>query len=378
MVVTALGLLLGNRADSSASVPAAARPPSKDTGRCRKPARSSTGCGMPAATSTRSAATARPNCCSPARSPKRDAAAPRSAVGRRPAGVLTELGEQLVVVHGQSDQLRLRSAVGATAKPSTVSPAPSSQSALQDYQTVYRRWQAGQSRARRARHRAREPRPRGRTAADRHRARSRPSLQAAVRTSRSASRPSDSPTSKTCEWPPSRRTTACPPTSADDGRDAIALVEDARRALDRVCGARPGAGRRSPRRWPTASFQLSDVAVQLSSYLAMDSTPTPARELETVQDRRAELATLVRKYGPTLDDVIDYLRHRQRPAARARQRRRSDRHAARRGGRRPRTAGAARCADCARRMRRGRASCSPRSPRSSPRWRCQTRGWWSR
>ncbi|MDO9590829.1 MAG: DNA repair protein RecN, partial [Microcella sp.] len=53
-------------------------------------------------------------------------------------------------------------------------------------------------------------------------------------------------------------------------------------------------------------FVVGELATQLSSYLAsLDSDG--GRELETVQQRRAELGVLMRKYGPTLDEVIDYL-----------------------------------------------------------------------
>ena len=51
---------------------------------------------------------------------------------------------------------------------------------------------------------------------------------------------------------------------------------------------------------------MGEVSSQLSSYLSsLDADG--GRELESVQERRAELSTLVRKFGPSLDDVIDYL-----------------------------------------------------------------------
>ena len=55
-----------------------------------------------------------------------------------------------------------------------------------------------------------------------------------------------------------------------------------------------------------ASFALSEVSAQLSHYLGgLDADG--GRELEAIQERRAALATLIRRYGPTLDDVIDHL-----------------------------------------------------------------------
>src|SRR5690606_740075 len=69
----------------------------------------------------------------------------RALVGGRsaPVGVLSELGEQLVVVHGQSDQIRLRS---ATAQRDALDRFAGVELAgvLGDYQVAYRRWQSAQ------------------------------------------------------------------------------------------------------------------------------------------------------------------------------------------------------------------------------------------
>ena len=56
--------------------------------------------------------------------------------------------------------------------------------------------------------------------------------------------------------------------------------------------------------------QRDDPGFGISSQLATDLSDLDAdggRELETVQERRAELAALVRRFGPTLDTAIDYL-----------------------------------------------------------------------
>jgi DNA repair protein RecN (Recombination protein N) len=69
----------------------------------------------------------------------------RATVGGRttPVSVLGELGEQLVVVHGQSDQIRLRS---ATAQREALDRFAGSELAaiVGTYQEVFRRWQANQ------------------------------------------------------------------------------------------------------------------------------------------------------------------------------------------------------------------------------------------
>jgi len=51
---------------------------------------------------------------------------------------------------------------------------------------------------------------------------------------------------------------------------------------------------------------VSEISAQLSAYLGgLDSAS--GRELEAVQERRAELSALVRKYGADVDEVMDYL-----------------------------------------------------------------------
>ena len=130
----------------------------------------------------------------------------RANVGGRaaPVGVLSEIGQHLVVVHGQSDQIRLRS---ATAQREALDryAGPAFAVLLGDYQEVFRRWQTQQGeldvlvaeRDRRTRE-AEELRlamdeieAAAPAARRRHRAR---------RARRAARR-----TSKTCAWPPPRR-----------------------------------------------------------------------------------------------------------------------------------------------------------------------------
>jgi DNA repair protein RecN (Recombination protein N) len=91
----------------------------------------------------------------------------------------------------------------------------------------------------------------------------------------------------------------------DEVVDVIALLDGARRQLERVSGHDPVLVPIAEA-ITNASFAVADISAQLSSYLGgLDSDG--GRELETVQERRAALASLVRKYGPTLDDAIDYL-----------------------------------------------------------------------
>ncbi|HEY7042343.1 MAG TPA: DNA repair protein RecN [Nocardioidaceae bacterium] len=86
-----------------------------------------------------------------------------------------------------------------------------------------------------------------------------------------------------------------------DGRDALSLVAAARKAVeaerhhdDRLADLAEALA--------SASYALADVAADLSAY-ATSLDVDPAR-LGWVQDRRATLTALTRKYGDTIDDVL--------------------------------------------------------------------------
>ncbi|MEN2739265.1 DNA repair protein RecN [Microbacterium sp. X-17] len=228
----------------------------------------------------------------------------RAVVGGRsaPVSVLTELGEQLVVVHGQSDQLRLRSAV-AQREALDRFAGPDLASALEGYVQVFHRWRDNATeldellsdRDRRAREaddlriamaeiEAVAPQP-GEDDELGERAERLTNLED-LRLAASGAR--ELLSAEESEEP-----------------DVVGLLEAARRQVERVAPHDPELA-------PTVeavanlSYLASDIAAQLSTYLATLDTDG-SRELEAVQERRAELSTLVRKYGPTLDDVISTL-----------------------------------------------------------------------
>jgi len=90
--------------------------------------------------------------------------------------------------------------------------------------------------------------------------------------------------------------------SADgDEADALGTVGAARRALDSVRDHDEDAGRLGDR-IAEISYLLSDVAADVASYASGLETD-PAR-LAVVSERRAALTALTRKYGETIDDVL--------------------------------------------------------------------------
>lgn len=229
----------------------------------------------------------------------------RATVGGRsaPVGVLGELGEHLVVVHGQSEQLRLKS---GSAQRDALDRFAGSELAtvLGDYQDVFRRWQTEQSEldvlvAERDR--------RGREAEDLRVAMDEIEKAAPQRgedddLAERAARLTNLEDLRLAAAEAQERISS---QQLDGGADAVGLVEGARHAVERVAEHDAALGP-IVEALTSASFALSEVSAQLSHYLGgLDADG--ARELEGIQDRRATLASLARRYGPTLDDVIDYL-----------------------------------------------------------------------
>ena len=142
MVVTGLGLLLGQRADSGA-VRAGAAQASVDGvwivpehGAVADRVREAGGDVEPLGDGTRRAASSAASVSSEGRS--------RATVGGRaaPAGVLADLADELVVVHGQSDQLRLRSAAAQRDALDRFGGAGGRRRRSTTYRAAYEHWRA--------------------------------------------------------------------------------------------------------------------------------------------------------------------------------------------------------------------------------------------
>ena len=95
--------------------------------------------------------------------------------------------------------------------------------------------------------------------------------------------------------------------SSEDGApDALAAVASARKLLDGVREHDPEVAALADR-LAEVSYLLSDVAADVSSYSAGVDTD-PAR-LAAVSERRAALTALTRKYGETIDEVLAWSKH---------------------------------------------------------------------
>ena len=229
----------------------------------------------------------------------------RAFVGGRsaPISVLGEIGQSLVVVHGQSDQLRLRS---ATAQRETLDRFAGHEFAalLAEYQDAYQSWQVHQ----------------GEldvlvTEQDR-RAREAEELRAAITEIEQVEprRGEDVELTATADrltnveelrLAASQAHEALSSESLDEARDVGSLLAVAQRQLERVTD-HDEALAPIAESIAAASITIGEISARLSSYLG-NLDIEGSRQLEAIQERRAALTAVVRRYGSTLDDVIDFL-----------------------------------------------------------------------
>ncbi|QDE36629.1 DNA repair protein RecN [Microbacterium foliorum] len=295
MVVTGLGLLLGQRADSGAVRAGAAQASVAgvwivpETGDVADIVADAGGELEPAGSGSAELYVSR-TLSAEGRS--------RASVGGRaaPAGVLSALAEELVVVHGQSEQLRLRSSAAQRDALDRFGGVPIAE-ALDAYSSSFTRWREldaeiadiTENRDRRAEEASRlrealalieaaapEPGEDVELAARAERLANAEELRLAAALAHSA-------------------------LSSEEGEpDASALVAEARRALERVSDS---ALTDISAALADIGYRIADVAAQLSAYLA-DLDETGPHELAAVEERRAALGTLIRAHG-SLDEALE-------------------------------------------------------------------------
>jgi DNA repair protein RecN (Recombination protein N) len=229
----------------------------------------------------------------------------RASVSGRsaPVGLLNELGELLVVVHGQSDQIRLKSAV-AQREALDQFGGPVLASALADYQGTYKAWLELTKRLESLK------------ASLEARAAEADELRLAVeelenldaRLGEDVELAEKAERLNNLEILRAAAATAHEAISAEgftDSPDALGLIGQARRSLEQVSNHDPELGRIAEQ-LKGISVQLADSSGEISSYLASLDLEG-AGEINLIQERRANLTAAMRKYGPTLGEVIAYL-----------------------------------------------------------------------
>ncbi|MBW8763001.1 MAG: DNA repair protein RecN [Microbacterium sp.] len=222
----------------------------------------------------------------------------RASVGGRaaPAGVLSALAEELVVVHGQSEQLRLKSSTAQRDALDRFGGAPIA-GALAAYGESFTRWRAldaeitdiTQNRDRRSEEATRlrealalieatapEPREDEELTARAERLANAEELRLAASVAHGA-------------------------LSNEDGEpDVSALLGEARRVLER---ASDSALTEIAQALADVGYRVADIAGQLSAYLA-DLDESGPHELAAVEERRAALGVLIRAHG-SLDQALE-------------------------------------------------------------------------
>ncbi|MFK4808093.1 DNA repair protein RecN [Microbacterium sp. ZW CA_36] len=224
----------------------------------------------------------------------------RASVGGRaaPAGVLADLADELVVVHGQSDQLRLRSA-SAQRDALDRFGGEAVHTARDRYRRAFEHWRA-------------IDRELSQLTDDRDaRAREAQDLRAQLaEIEQAAPQPGeDTELAARAERLANAEELRVAAATAHDGLsgegdepDAATLLAESRRVLERVHDPvlEELAGQLAD-----LGYRVADVAAALAGYLA-DLDESGPHELAAVEERRAVLAGLVRAHG-TLDAAIELL-----------------------------------------------------------------------
>lgn len=226
----------------------------------------------------------------------------RATVGGRtaPAGVLADLADQLVVVHGQSDQLRLRSSAAQRDALDRFG-GDAVASALAAYRTEFEHWRELDEELTSLR-------------ADRDvRAREAEELRAALAEIEAAAplAGEEEELSARAERLANAEELRAAAASAhevlsseSDTPDATALVAEARRALERASGSDERLAAIAEQ-VADLGYRIADIAGSLSGYLA-DLDESGPHELAAVEERRAVLGALARAHG-SVDAAIELL-----------------------------------------------------------------------
>lgn len=224
----------------------------------------------------------------------------RSAVGgaSAPVAVLASLGEKLVAVHGQSDQIRLKSQVAQREALDNFSGVAE---LLQNYREIFENWRATRARLEelKAASLTRETELQSLREAVDELERLQPVSGEDVELSAQAERLTHSEELRIAAAEAHELLS-----SETDAEDAISLVGKARRVLEQASAHDPELGKIAET-LRELGFQLGEQAATISGYLASQEAGGAA-ELERIQQRRADLTAAMRKYGPTLDDVISF------------------------------------------------------------------------
>jgi DNA repair protein RecN (Recombination protein N) len=219
-----------------------------------------------------------------------------------PASLLAELGEQLVVVHGQSDQIRLKSAAAQREALDAFAGAELT-AALETYSVGYQAWRAAQARLEdlvsHSADRIREAEELRVAVEELEKAdpRSGEDVELAALSERLGNLEAIRVSAAAAHE-------AISSEAIGEANDILGLLSMARKQLEAGAAFEP-AFEGLAQQLKDLGFQAREVAGQLASILASLESDAEMG-LDEIQSRRAVLNSLMRRYGPTLDEVIVY------------------------------------------------------------------------
>nr|WP_240948222.1 DNA repair protein RecN [Planosporangium mesophilum] len=228
----------------------------------------------------------------------------RAYIGGRsvPVAVLGDVGEHVVAVHGQSDQLRLLRPAEQRAALDRFA-GPEHEKLLESFQQLYARWRHVEDdladRRRNARERNQEADLLRLGLDEITRVDPQPGEDEALR--EEAQRLEHVEGLRAAAQLAHQVLAGGPDAATDDVPDAVSMLGMARNTLEGQAGVDRSLGDLAGRLAEAAAL-VGDAAVELSSYL--DSLDADPARLQAVYERRAMLKSLTRKYAEDVDGVI--------------------------------------------------------------------------
>jgi len=226
----------------------------------------------------------------------------KAVVGGRaaPVALLQSISEHLVVVHGQSDQVRLTSE-SAQRDALDRYAGRALQDVLREFQAIYRAWREASEKLQRFDQDADS------AVAEASRLR-----EALDHIERVRPRPGEDDELKslserlhhTEELRTQVHLAKTLLGGGEDQNDVAAQLDQAIRALEKILATDPTV-EKSLEALKEVSFRVADQVVELSGYLTTLEGEA-GLDLGEVMARRQELGELTRQYGPRVDDVLDF------------------------------------------------------------------------
>ncbi|MEJ2577645.1 MAG: DNA repair protein RecN [Kineosporiaceae bacterium] len=232
----------------------------------------------------------------------------RAHLGGRsaPVGLLAELAEDLLTVHGQSDQLTLRSTVRQRQLLDRFAGAPVA-GPLREFRTGWARLRQVEAEldeiTGRARERAQEAELLRLGVAEIERLDPQPGEDAALR--EEAVRLAHAEELRNAATAAHLALTGDPDATAGPVADVAGLLDRAWRSLDAVREHDPALAGLADR-LREVSYLAADVGTECAAYA--DGVEADPARLAAVEERRAELTGLTRAYGGSVDAVLDWAR----------------------------------------------------------------------